>query len=86
MKISADGVFTRLKEMQSQKIIHLSEQPLDGKIRGVYLSRSEGDQEEKGESTEHDPMNRCQEVESKECGWMKGVPYSERVTVNPVSG
>ena len=31
-------------------------------------------------------MNRCQEVESKEVGRLKGVPYSERVTVNPVSG
>ena len=40
------------------------------------VSWSKGDQEEKGESTEHDPMNRCQEVESKECGRMKGVPYS----------
>ena len=50
------------------------------------LSWSKGDQEEKGESTEHDPMNRYREVESKECGRMKGVPCSERVTVNPVSG
>ena len=46
------------------------------------MSWSKGDQEEKGESTEHDPM----EVESKECGRMKGVPYSETVTVNPDRG
>ena len=31
-------------------------------------------------------MTRCQEVESTEGGHMKEVPYSERVTVNPVSG
>ena len=54
--------------------------------KGGGVPWSKGDQEEKGESTEHDPMNRCQEVESKEGGRMKGVPYSERVTVNPVSG
>ena len=36
VKISADGVFARLEEMQSQKKIRLSELPLVGKIRGVY--------------------------------------------------
>ena len=45
--------------------------------KGGGVSWSKGDQEEKGASTEHDPMNRCQEVESKVCGRMKGVPYSE---------
>ena len=36
VKTSADGVFVRLEEMQSQKMIHLSELPLAGKIRGIY--------------------------------------------------
>ena len=31
-------------------------------------------------------MNRCQDAESKAGGRMKGVPYSERVTVNPLAG
>ena len=31
-------------------------------------------------------MNRCQEVESKEGGRIKGVPYRETATVNLVSG
>ena len=35
-KISPDGVFARLDELQLQKIIRLSELPLVGKIRGVY--------------------------------------------------
>ena len=35
------------------------------------VSWSKVDQEEKGESTEHDPMNMCQEAESKE-GWGGG--------------
>ena len=30
-------------------------------------------------------MNRCQDAESKEGRLMKGVPYSERVTVSPLS-
>ena len=38
VKISADGVYARLEEMQSQKIIRLSELPLVGKIRAVYQS------------------------------------------------
>ena len=36
IKISADGVFVRLEEMQSQKMICLSELPLAGKIRAIY--------------------------------------------------
>ena len=36
--ISADGVIARLEEMQTQKIICLSELPLVGKICGVYQS------------------------------------------------
>ena len=35
-KISADGVFARLEEMEKQKAIRLSELPLSGKIRAVY--------------------------------------------------
>ena len=35
-KISPDGVFARLDELQLQKVIRLSELPLVGKIRGVY--------------------------------------------------
>eukprot|EP00731_Ephydatia_muelleri_P002645 Em0001g2645a len=35
-KISADGVFSRLEEMEKQKAIRLSELPLSGKIRTVY--------------------------------------------------
>eukprot|EP00731_Ephydatia_muelleri_P018844 Em0011g884a len=38
VKISADGVYARLEEMQLQKIICLSELPLVGKIRAVYQS------------------------------------------------
>ena len=38
MKISADGMFARLDELQLQKAIRLSELPLPGKIRGVYQS------------------------------------------------
>ena len=34
----------------------------------VYLSWSKADQEEKEESKERDPMNRCQDAESKEGG------------------
>ena len=36
MKISADGVFSRLEEMEIQKVIKLSQLPLPGKIRAVY--------------------------------------------------
>ena len=36
VKISADGVFARLEEMETQKVIKLSELPLPGKIRVVY--------------------------------------------------
>eukprot|EP00731_Ephydatia_muelleri_P023734 Em0016g5a len=36
VKISADGVFCRLDELQSQKMIRLSELPVAGKIRVVY--------------------------------------------------
>ena len=36
VKISADGVFARLEEMEKQKVIKLSELPLPGKIRAVY--------------------------------------------------
>eukprot|EP00731_Ephydatia_muelleri_P028157 Em0019g1030a len=36
VKIAADGVYTRLDEMQLQKAIRLSELPLPGKIRAVY--------------------------------------------------
>ena len=36
MKISADGVFVRLEEMPSQKMIRLSKLPLAGKIRAIY--------------------------------------------------
>ena len=36
VKISADGVFTRLDELQLQKAIRLGELPLAGKIRDVY--------------------------------------------------
>ena len=36
MKISVDGVFARLNELQLQKVIRLSELPLAGKIRAVY--------------------------------------------------
>ena len=43
---------------------------------------SKGDQEEKVQSKEHDPLYRWQEAESTESGQMKGVPYSEKVTVN----
>ena len=35
VKISADGVFERLEEMQSRNLIHLSELRLVGKIRAV---------------------------------------------------
>ena len=35
MKISADGVFARLEEMEIQKVIKLSQLPLPGKIRAV---------------------------------------------------
>ena len=38
MKISADGVYAQLEEMQLQTIIHLSELPLVGKICAVYQS------------------------------------------------
>ena len=38
VKISADGVFARLDELQLQKAIRLSELPQAGKIRGVYQS------------------------------------------------
>ena len=38
VKISADGVFARLDELQLQKAIRLSELPLAGKIKGVYQS------------------------------------------------
>ena len=38
VKISADGVFSRLDELQLKKAIRLSELPLAGKIRGVYQS------------------------------------------------
>ena len=38
MKISVDGVFARLDEMQLQKVIRLSALPLAGKIRAVYQS------------------------------------------------
>ena len=38
VKISVDGVFSRLDEMQLQKVIRLSELPLAGKIRSVYQS------------------------------------------------
>ena len=36
VKISVDGVFARLDELQLQKVIRLSELPLPGKIRAVY--------------------------------------------------
>eukprot|EP00731_Ephydatia_muelleri_P017290 Em0010g388a len=36
VKISADGVFERLEEMQSHNLIRLSELPVVGKIRAVY--------------------------------------------------
>ena len=36
VKISADGVFVRLEEMPSQKMIRSSELPLAGKIRAIY--------------------------------------------------
>ena len=36
VKISVDGVFARLDELQLQKAIRLSELPLAGKIRAVY--------------------------------------------------
>ena len=36
VKISADGVFARLEEMEIQKVIELCELPLPGKIRAVY--------------------------------------------------
>ena len=35
MKISADSVFSRLEEMEIQKVIKLSQLPLPGKIRAV---------------------------------------------------
>ena len=35
-KISVDGVFSRLEEMEKQKAIRLSELPLSGKLRAVY--------------------------------------------------
>ena len=38
VKISADGVFSRLEELQLQHAIRLSELPLAGKIRAVYQS------------------------------------------------
>ena len=38
VKISADGVFSRLEELQLQHTIRLSELPLAGKIRVVYQS------------------------------------------------
>ena len=38
VKISVDGVFSRLDELQQQKLIRLSELPLAGKIRAVYQS------------------------------------------------
>ena len=38
VKISADGVFARLEEMQLHNLIHLSELPLVGKIYVVYQS------------------------------------------------
>ena len=36
VKISVDGAFARLDELQLQKVIRLSERPLPGKIRAVY--------------------------------------------------
>ena len=36
VKISVDGVFARVDELQLQKAIRLSELPLAGKIRAVY--------------------------------------------------
>ena len=41
VKISADGVFSRLDELQLKKAIRLSELPLARKIRGVYQSIGE---------------------------------------------
>ena len=38
VKISVDGVFARLDEMQLQKVIRISELPLAGNIRSVYQS------------------------------------------------
>ena len=38
VKISADGVFARLEELQQQKVLRLSEVPVVGKIRGMYQS------------------------------------------------
>ena len=38
IKISADGVFSRLEELQLHHTIQLSELPLAGKIRAVYQS------------------------------------------------
>eukprot|EP00731_Ephydatia_muelleri_P029490 Em0021g13a len=38
VKISADGVFSRLEELQLQHAIRLSKLPLAGKIRAVYQS------------------------------------------------
>ena len=38
VKISANGVFERLEEMQSHNLIHLSELPVVGKIRALYQS------------------------------------------------
>ena len=38
IKISADGMFAKLEEMRSQKMIRLNELPLVGKIHGAYQS------------------------------------------------
>ena len=53
VKISADGVFARLDELQLQKAIRLSELPLAGKIRGVYQSIGRKSEAPKTSSGKH---------------------------------
>ena len=47
VKISVDGVFARLDELQLQKVIRLSELPLPGKIRAMYQDHWQQDRSSK---------------------------------------
>ena len=56
MKISVDGVFSRLDELQQQKEIRLSELPLAGKIRAVYQSIGRKQQAPRAAGCKHGRM------------------------------
>lgn len=56
VKISADGVFARIDELQLQKAIRLSELPLPGKIRSVYQSIGRKSEAPKASSSKRDVL------------------------------